>query len=187
MRTEIKLIQRKLATTMIFVTHDQEEALTVGDKIAVMKDGVIQQVDTPHNIYHRPANLFVGTFIGSPPLNRFECALHGAAGQVRLVSPIFDVPVPPQLAGRLNGAARHLTLGIRPEFVQLAAERVDLAGRVALIELMGSRTLVLFDCGGQEVRMLVQGDPTVREGDQVGLALQLERAFYFAETGANLI
>ena len=73
MRTEIKLIQRKLATTMIFVTHDQEEALTVGDKIAVMKDGVVQQVDTPHAIYHRPANLFVGTFIGSPPINRFAC------------------------------------------------------------------------------------------------------------------
>jgi multiple sugar transport system ATP-binding protein len=170
MRTEIKLIQRKL-----------------GDKIAVMKDGVVQQVDTPHNIYHRPANLFVGTFIGSPPLNRFECALQGVDGEVRLVSPIFDVPVPPQLARRLNGADRHLTLGIRPEFVQLAAERVDLAGRVALIELMGSRTLVLLECGGQDVRMLVQGDPTVREGDRVGLSFQLERAFYFADTGANLL
>ena len=187
MRTEIKLIQRKLDTTMIFVTHDQEEALTIGDKIAVMKDGVVQQVDTPHNIYHRPANLFVGTFIGSPPINRFECALEGSDGELRLVSQIFDVRVPPQIAGRLNGANRHLTLGIRPEFVQLAAERVDLAGRVTLIELMGSRTLVLLECGGQDVRMLIQGDPTVREGDRVGLSLQLERAFYFDETGANLL
>jgi multiple sugar transport system ATP-binding protein len=187
MRTEIKLIQRKLDTTMIFVTHDQEEALTIGDKIAVMKDGVVQQVDTPHNIYHRPANLFVGTFIGSPPINRFECALERSDGELRLVSQTFDVRVPPQIAGRLNGANRHLTLGIRPEFVQLAAERVDLAGRVTLIELMGSRTLVLLECGGQDVRMLIQGDPTVREGDRVGLSLQLERAFYFDETGANLL
>jgi hypothetical protein len=62
-----------------------------------------------------------------------------------------------------------------------------LAGRVALIELMGSRTLVLVDCGGQDVRVLVQGDPTLQEGDRVGLTLQLERAFYFAETGANLL
>ena len=114
MRTEIKLIQRKLDTTMIFVTHDQEEALTVGDKIAVMKDGVVQQVDTPHNIYHRPANLFVGTFIGSPPINRFECALQGSDGELRLVPLLFDARVPPQIAGRLNGAARDLTLGIRP-------------------------------------------------------------------------
>ena len=135
------------------------EALTVGDKIAVMKDGVVQQVDTPHNIYHRPANLFVGTFIGSPPINRFECALERSDGELRLVSPIFDVRVPPQIAGRLNGANRYLTLGIRPEFVQLAAARVDLAGRVTLIELMGSRTLVLLECGGQDVRMLIQGDP----------------------------
>ena len=187
MRTEIKLIQRKLDTTMIFVTHDQEEALTIGDKIAVMKDGVVQQVDTPHNIYHRPANLFVGTFIGSPPINRFRCGLQQGGGEVRLVSPIFNVRMPPQIAGRLNGASRSITLGIRPEFVQLAPDGGDLAGRVALIELMGSRTLILLECSGQDVRVLIQGDPTVREGDRVGLALQLERAFYFAETGANLL
>jgi multiple sugar transport system ATP-binding protein len=187
MRTEIKLIQRKLATTMIFVTHDQEEALTIGDKIAVMKDGVVQQVDTPHNIYHRPANLFVGTFIGSPPINRFACALQADDGELRLISPIFDVRVPLQVAGRLNGASRNVMLGIRPEFVRLAPDGGDFPGRVALIELMGSRTLVLLDCGGQEVRVLVQGDPTVKEGDRVGLALQLERAFYFAEAGANML
>jgi multiple sugar transport system ATP-binding protein len=187
MRTEIKLIQRKLDTTMIFVTHDQEEALTVGDKIAVMKDGVVQQVDTPHNIYHRPANLFVGSFIGSPPINRFACTVQEGVGGLRLVSPTFELRVPPQIAGRLNGAARDITLGIRPEFVQIAPAGGDLAGSVALIELMGSRTLILLDCGGQEVRVLVQGDPTVREGDRVGLVLQLERAFYFAETGTNLL
>jgi multiple sugar transport system ATP-binding protein len=187
MRTEIKLIQRKLDTTMIFVTHDQEEALTVGDKIAVMKDGVVQQVDTPHNIYHRPANLFVGSFIGSPPINRFACTVQEGVGGLRLVSPTFELRVPPQIAGRLNGAARDITLGIRPEFVQIAPAGADLAGSVALIELMGSRTLILLDCGGQEVRVLVQGDPTVREGDRVGLVLQLERAFYFAETGTNLL
>jgi multiple sugar transport system ATP-binding protein len=187
MRTEIKLIQRKLDTTMIFVTHDQEEALTIGDKVAVMKDGVVQQVDTPHNIYHRPANLFVGTFIGSPPINRFECALEERDGALRLHSPILDVGVPPQIASRLNGASRGITLGIRPEFVQIAPDGGELAGRVALIELMGSRTLVLLDCGGQEVRVLVQGDPSVEEGDRVRLGLQLERAFYFADTGASLL
>jgi multiple sugar transport system ATP-binding protein len=186
MRTEIKLIQRKLDTTMIFVTHDQEEALTVGDKVAVMKDGVVQQVDTPHDIYHRPANLFVGAFIGSPPINRFRCTLQASDGEVRLVSPSFELRVPPQIAGRLDGASRHLTLAVRPEFVRIDRDG-ELTGRVALIELMGSRTLVLVDCGGQDVRVLVQGDPTVQEGDRVGLALQLERAFYFAETGASLL
>ena len=187
MRTEIKLIQRKLDTTMIFVTHDQEEALTIGDKIAVMKDGVVQQTDTPHNIYHRPANLFVGTFIGSPPINRFECALQADDGELRLISPIFDVRVPPQVAGRLNGASGTVTLGIRPEFIRLAPDGGDFPGRVALIELMGSRTLVLLNCGGQDVRVLVQGDPAVKEGDRIGLALQLERAFYFTANGANLL
>ncbi|RMF85417.1 MAG: ABC transporter ATP-binding protein, partial [Nitrospinota bacterium] len=74
MRTEIKRIQRKLGTSTIFVTHDQEEALSLGDTIAVMNDGVVQQVGSPYDIYHRPANIFVGTFIGSPPLNLFSCA-----------------------------------------------------------------------------------------------------------------
>ena len=94
--------------------------------------------------------------------------------------------MPPQIAGRLDGAARDITLGIRPEFVHIDPDG-ELAGRVALIELMGSRTLVLLDCGGQEVRVLIQGDPPVREGDRVNLSLQLERAFYFAPDGANLL
>jgi ABC-type sugar transport system ATPase subunit len=153
----------------------------------VMKDGVVQQVDTPHNIYHRPANLFVGTFIGSPPINRFRCSLHAGDGEVRLISPIFDLRMPPQIAGRLNGASRSITLGIRPEFVQIAPDGGEFTGRVALIELMGSRTLILLECSGQDVRVLVQGDPSIREGDRVGLSFQLERAFYFAETGANLL
>ena len=132
-------------------------------------------------------NLFVGTFIGSPPINRFRCGLQQGGGELRLVSPIFNMRVPPQIAPGLNGASRSITLGIRPEFVQLAPGGGDLAGRVALIELMGSRTLVLLDCASQEVRVLVQGEPSVREGDRVGLSLQLERAFYFAESGANLL
>jgi multiple sugar transport system ATP-binding protein len=187
MRTEIKLIQRKLATTMIFVTHDQEEALTVGDKIAVMKEGVVQQTDTPHNIYHRPANLFVGSFIGSPPINRFACTLQGSDGELRLTSAVFDVHVPPQIAGRLNGAARQITLGVRPEFVRTAPDGGDLSGRVALLELMGSRTLILVDCGGQEVRVLVQGDPAVKEGDRVGLSLQLERGIHAHRRAAGML
>ena len=76
MRTQIKRIQRKLATAAIFVTHDQEEALSLGDTIAVMNGGLVQQIGTPHEIYHDPVNLFVGTFIGSPQLNLFNCSIH---------------------------------------------------------------------------------------------------------------
>jgi multiple sugar transport system ATP-binding protein len=119
MRTEIKLIQRKLNCTMIFVTHDQEEALTIGDKIAVMQDGVVQQVDTPHDVYHRPANLFVGTFIGLPPINRFTCTLQRKGGTPALISNHFSLPLPDGIAGQLDGASGPITLGVRPEFMAI--------------------------------------------------------------------
>jgi multiple sugar transport system ATP-binding protein len=187
MRTEIKLIQRKLATTMIFVTHDQEEALTIGDKIAVMKDGFVQQVDTPQDIYRRPANLFVATFIGSPPINQFRCELRRDGDELRLVAPCFDLPLPAELMRPLSAAGRELTLGLRPEFVTIG-EAGAIEGVVRLTELLGSRTLVLVDAvGGGEIRVLVQGEPTVREGDRVRLAPQLARGFYFGPDERSLL
>jgi multiple sugar transport system ATP-binding protein len=189
MRTEIKLIQRKLDTTMIFVTHDQEEALTLGDKIAVMKDGVVQQIGTPHAIYLQPANLFVGTFIGSPPINKFECNIHTLTGTdiLQLRSSCFDLPLPADITTVLRERnVETLTLGIRPEFVTLT-DQGDISGTVKLIELLGSRTLVYVDCGGDEIRLLIQGENSAREGDSVRLALQLNKAFYFDLTGNNLL
>ncbi len=186
MRTEIKLIQRKLGCTMIFVTHDQEEALTIGDKIAVMHEGVVQQVDTPHNVYHRPANLFVGTFIGLPPINRFECAVERRDDALTLANPSFSLAVPATVAGGLAEATRRITLGVRPESMSLGADGA-VHGTVKLIEMMGSRTLVLVENSGEDMRVLVQGEPPVREGDQVGVTPELSRAFYFDERGQNLL
>jgi multiple sugar transport system ATP-binding protein len=186
MRTEIKLIQRKLACTMIFVTHDQEEALTIGDKIAVMHEGVVQQVDTPHNVYHRPANLFVGTFIGLPPINRFECALERRGDLLKLAHPSFALTVPEAVAGRLADASGRITLGVRPELMSLGAAGA-IPGTVKLIEMMGSRTLVLVENQGQDIRILMQGEPPVREGDRVGVTPNLVRAFYFDAAGRNLL
>jgi multiple sugar transport system ATP-binding protein len=186
MRTEIKLIQRKLNSTMIFVTHDQEEALTIGDKIAVMQDGVVQQVDTPRDVYHRPANLFVGTFIGLPQMNRFICALQRNGDAVALTSNHFSLLLPDGIARRLDGASGPITLGVRPEFMAIG-EQGPMPGVVKLVEMMGSRTLVLLDSGGDDVRVLVQGDPMVREGERVGVTPGLSRAFYFDQSGRNLL
>ena len=190
MRTEIKLIQRRVGRTMIFVTHDQEEALTLGDKIAVMHNGVVQQVGTPHEVYHRPANMFVGSFIGLPQINRFDCELHGSDGDFRLASPLFDLAVPPEVARRLPGASsRRITLGLRPEFVEIVGPGNDgiTSGTVKLVELMGSRSLVLVDRDGQDIRVLVQGAFDMREGEAVVLRPDLARAFYFDESGRNLL
>ena len=191
MRTEIKLIQRRVGRTMICVTHDQEEALTMGDKIAIMHNGVVQQVGTPYEVYHKPANLFVGTFIGLPQINRFDCELQADGDALRLVSPDLDATVPQPLAAELARTARsrRITLGLRPEFVGLtgAGEADGSAGMVRLVELMGSRSLVLVDRGGRDVRVLVQGAAPIGEGDRVALRPDLARAFYFDEKGDNLL
>ena len=188
MRTEIKLIQRKLGTTMIFVTHDQEEALTLGDRIAVMKDGVVQQVDTVHDIYLRPANLFVGTFIGSPPINRFRCELQRREGGSVIVSPMMELALPPEVAARIeDSASGPLTVGIRPEFVTTSRDGAGPRGRVVLTELLGSRTLVYVESNGFEIRVLVEGDTDISEGDTLSLDLHLEKAFYFAEDGRSVL
>ena len=187
MRTEIKLIQRRLGCTMIFVTHDQEEALTIGDRIAVMHEGVVQQVGSPSQIYHEPANLFVAGFIGLPAVNRFAVMLQQRKGELVLVGDDFTVPAPPHGRARFEAAdSPKLTLGVRPEGMAIG-EDGPLAGTVKLVEMMGSRTLVLVDSGGQEVRVLVQGDATVREGQPVKLNLDLARAFYFDEAGRNIM
>ncbi|MEA2340683.1 MAG: multiple sugar transport system ATP-binding protein [Solirubrobacteraceae bacterium] len=110
MRTEVSRIQRRLGTTMVYVTHDQTEAMTLGDRVAVMRSGVLQQVDTPKELYEHPVNLFVAGFIGSPAMNFFPAEI--SADRVRL--PMGEVPLPAHLRGAA-GKATHVIAGVRPE------------------------------------------------------------------------
>jgi len=187
MRTEIKRIQKRLGISTIFVTHDQEEALTLGDVIAVMKDGVVQQVGTSHDIYHHPANFFVATFIGSPPLNCLTSRMQMDNGTLSLVSQAFRLPVEAAgVAASLRGR-EEVVLGIRPEFIAIAPERPDtIPARVSLIEPLGSRTIIFLEAEGVELRALVQGETVAREGEAVHLRLDLERSFFFDTAGNRL-
>lgn len=187
MRTEIKRIQKRLGISTIFVTHDQEEALSLGDVIAVMQDGEVQQVGTPHEIYHDPANFFVATFIGSPPLNCLPCQVQTEDGALSLVSQAFRLPV--EAAGVATALRGHgeVMLGIRPEFIAIAPEGSDtVAARAFLIEPLGSRTIIFLEAEGVELRALVQGETAAREGEGVHLRLDLERAFFFDNAGNRL-
>ena len=188
MRTEIKRIQKRLGITTIFVTHDQEEALSLGDVIAVMKDGEVQQVGTSHEIYHYPVNFFVATFIGSPPLNCLPCHVQTDNGALNLASQAF--PVASRSGRRGRRRLRHqgeIMLGIRPELIAIAPERPDtVAARVSLIEPLGSRTIIFLEAEGVELRALVQGETSAREGEAVHLRLDLERAFFFDNAGNRL-
>lgn len=188
MRTEIKRIQRKLSTSTIFVTHDQEEALSLGDSIAVMKDGIVQQVGTPYEIYHQPANLFVGTFIGAPSINLFPCSIQSEGEHYVIASNLFRLPVPETIAKRFSTNHRNITLGIRPEFVNIGSGQGNtFLARVTLIEPLGSRTLIFLEAHGEEIRSLVQGgEAPVAEGETVNITFQMDRAFFFDTEGKRI-
>jgi multiple sugar transport system ATP-binding protein len=134
-RTEIAALQRRLGTTTVYVTHDQVEAMTMGDRVAVLKDGVLQQVDTPRNLYDRPANEFVAGFIGSPAMNLVPVPL--AEGGVVLAGH----PVPLQrsaLAALVEEGARSATLGFRPEAVEFVGPGEGFPVEVQVVEELGS-------------------------------------------------
>ena len=150
MRGEISRLQRDLGVTTVYVTHDQVEAMTMGDRVAVLKAGVLQQVDTPQSLYARPANVFVGAFIGSPSMNLYEGTLTGH--MLELGGQSFDLPESvfasrPALA---NGSKRKLIVGIRPEDIDDATVTdkrgfAEFSAKVTLVESLGSETLVHLD------------------------------------------
>jgi multiple sugar transport system ATP-binding protein len=142
----LKRLHQRLKTTTIYVTHDQEEAMTLGDRIVVMKDGRIQQADSPLETYLRPANRFVAGFIGMPPMNFFEGMLKSVEGRLSFEEDGaggFSLPLSGPLQDRLAGhAGRKVVVGVRPEHLQLkpaggGAETSPLRGTVSVVELLG--------------------------------------------------
>jgi multiple sugar transport system ATP-binding protein len=149
MRTEVSRIQRRLGTTMVYVTHDQTEAMTLGDRVAVMRAGLIQQVDAPATLYDDPINLFVAGFIGSPSMNFLPGRLQGET----LELPFGSAPVPDHLKAALKGGggARDVIVGVRPEHFEDAAIEADRPGlmkfkaNIDVVESMGSELYAYFD------------------------------------------
>jgi multiple sugar transport system ATP-binding protein len=157
MRTEVARIQKRLGTTMVYVTHDQTEAMTLGDRVAVMRAGIIQQVDTPANLYEKPDNLFVAGFIGSPSMNFLPGRLEGDV----VKTPIGDVRLPDHVRSGLQReggqGARDVIVGMRPEHFEDAsveqeehADRMKFRTKVDVVESMGSELYVYFDVETQE-------------------------------------
>jgi multiple sugar transport system ATP-binding protein len=155
MRTEVARIQRRLGTTMVYVTHDQTEAMTLGDRVAVMRAGLIQQVDTPANLYEDPVNLFVAGFIGSPSMNFVPGHVEGET----LHLPFGQTPVPEKMRSVISGGAgkREVIVGVRPEHFEDALVEPEGPGRmkftanVDVVESMGSELYVYFDVESKEL------------------------------------
>ncbi len=171
MRVEINKLHRRLGSTMIFVTHDQVEAMTLADRIVVLRAGVVEQIGTPLELYNEPDNLFVAGFIGSPRMNFLPAAVVGGDGgriDVRLAT---GLALSTALAGQAPAAGEKVTLGVRPENVTVAApDKAMLSGEVQIAEHLGGETFIYVNlAGGQSITAEIQGQASVRAGEQIGL------------------
>jgi multiple sugar transport system ATP-binding protein len=192
MRVELKKIHNRLSTTAIYVTHDQVEAMTLGDRVVVMKDGVVQQVGEPLELYNAPVNRFVAGFIGSPGMNFAAVRVTGADGDLRADNAGFGIDVPAEAAPRLLPyAGRDVTMGIRPEDLRLA-NGGDPAGLcfdavIEVVEKLGSEILLDLQVGGQSMVAAVEPTVRARRGDKVRLALRGDRLHFFDTTSEAAI
>ena len=188
MRIEIAKLHQRLGTTIIYVTHDQTEAMTLGTRIVVMKDGIIQQVDTPQNLYEKPQNLFVAGFMGSPQMNFLDAIVEVVDDTAVLKVAGHFIPLPPAkskklIEGGYNG--KTVTFGIRPEDVYDSEMMVEASPQstfeatVKVYELLGAEVYLYFDL--DEFQMTARVDPrtTARPGDVVKFAIDVEKIHIF--------
>ncbi len=185
MRTEISKLHQQLESTMIYVTHDQTEAMTMGDRICVMKDGLVQQVADPLNLYDQPVNKFVAGFIGTPPMNFFEGKIVGRGEKVFFVEDTFEIEIPEVWR---EACGKHLdqavSFGIRPE--NMGSDQAEttpgmpkIRARVEVVEPMGSETYVYLNTGVNNFIARVDAHRRIRVGEEVELAVYLPKTHCF--------
>ena len=199
MRAEIIKLRQRINTTFIYVTHDQTEAMTLGDRIVIMKDGFIQQIGTPHEVFNHPANLFVAGFIGSPQMNFFDARLEKDEKGYSVVLDSAKVYLPEEKQEALKAAgaaAQDITLGIRPEHIMLSkgGEEAHITATVDVSEMMGSSIHMHANMGGKDVVIII---PTLDLGareEEFTFGAKVEFTFggnvvhmFNKETGMNLI
>ena len=203
MRVELVKLHKQLDTTIIYVTHDQTEAMTLGTKIVVMKDGLIQQVGAPQSIYDNPVNLFVAGFLGSPSMNFFRCTVKAEENNrtalllddAKTVKKVYlDGTRGKQIADRYNG--RHVILGIRPEDIYeieeakklgIENDSVDVDEPVVNREMLGAEVILYFDEQGKTLAVRLNPENQTKVGEKVSLYFDMDKAHVFdPETEENL-
>ena len=188
MRTEISRLHQRLGTTIIYVTHDQTEAMTLGTRIVVMKDGVIQQVDSPQNLYNAPRNLFVAGFIGSPQMNFADVLCEEKDGKVLLKIGGHSICLPETKAKALKEGGyvgKTVVMGIRPEDVYDSEDMLQkypdsvLEAVISVYELLGAEVYLYFEVNGVNMTARVKPTTEARTGDTVRFALDVEKIHVF--------
>ncbi|MHB2156548.1 ABC transporter ATP-binding protein [Calditrichota bacterium GD2] len=192
MRIEISKLHQRLETTMIYVTHDQVEAMTMGDRIVVLKDGVIQQVASPLELYNHPVNLFVAGFIGSPAMNFIKGQLQ-RNGSLKFKTADFVLDLTPQHQEKLKHYAKNeVIIGIRPEHFQIVTNgqfkdwpRLD--ALIEVIEPMGSETYAYLTCGATQLNARFQPSDLIKVGSRLKLALKPDKIHFFDPESEQVI
>lgn len=186
MRRETKLLHRRLGATMIYVTHDQVEAMTMADRIVVMKDGRIQQVGTPDEVYNSPANVFVAGFVGTPAMNVFRGTADTRNGNRVFVVHEGNMEIP--LPDDQKDSDKIAIVGIRPEHVKICPEDADgaITGQIDICESDGRELMLTVDCEGSRVTALVASQTNFPTGKPVSLAIPPEALHLFDRSGNTL-
>ncbi len=187
MRTEIARLHTKLQTTIVYVTHDQVEAMTLGDRIVVMKDGYIQQIDSPLNIYNNPINKFVAGFIGSPPMNFLTIKVKKSGNEVNIEhEDIKLIPNHKQQSALKSYADKEVTFGFRPEDLTTKPEKGDnkIKAVIDVIEPLGSEIfLYLSTADGTQIEASSPPQLIFKVGDEIELGVMIDRCHFFETTG----
>ena len=182
-RAEIGRLRHRLGTTTVYVTHDQIEAMTMGDRIAVMRDGILQQAGTPEELYDWPSNLFVAGFIGSPAMNFVTARVDGGRITFAGGSAQMSGSSARAVAGRPSGA--ELIVGFRPEHLDVAngdGEAMRIPAKVDVVEYLGNEELIHADVDGHDIVALVGADRRVKVGDAVDFAVPIDKLHLFDPT-----
>lgn len=190
MRTEIAKLHDRLGATTIYVTHDQTEAMTMADRIVVMKDGIIQQIADPQTIYDKPVNRFVASFIGAPPMNFINCAVDKRSGEIVLVTDGMTVRMPQSwIGGAVKAVEGGVVLGVRPENIKPGEDSMGIiSARIEVVEPLGSETLLHVKLGEQNMIVKVNPDYKPAIGEIIRLTFEMSKAHLFAkDTGIAII
>jgi multiple sugar transport system ATP-binding protein len=186
-RAQLTRLHQRLATTFIYVTHDQVEAMTMASRIAVMKDGLLQQIDSPQNLYDHPTNVFVGGFIGSPSMNFFDATLVESDGKLEINAGGFRIEVPePKASAWREHKGKEVIFGIRPEdihskeFTPPGILESDMGASVDVTELMGNEIFLYLNTKDDK-QFIARVDPRVKvsTGDDIELAVNMANAHIF--------
>lgn len=196
MRSQIALLHKRLETTFIYVTHDQTEAMTMADRIVVMKDGIVQQFDTPSNLYNHPCNMFVAGFIGTPQMNFIDATLSFSFGKLCALADGLAIPLPLRMQDEENVKkyiGKPVIYGIRCEDIHMDSsyalenEQNIISLKVKLAEMLGSEVCIYSSINTNDIIVKVRNDKNISTGDSINLYIDIEKAHLFDKESELLI